>query len=264
LSFRAGAEQRAEVALAPARGPATRHRKEPGIMQDANLSHARHEFSALQARPQARPAPMPCFPARSVWDQFTLPPLPYDEYALEPVISSETVSLHHSQHHKTYVDNLNRLLKGSPYEHMQLEQIIEKTHDDPATSALFNNAAQTWNHWFYWQSLSPAGPRPRGALAQRIETDFGGIEQLEAELARAALAQFGSGWVWLVEEGGRLWVIKTANADTPIVHGMRPLLAIDVWEHAYYLDYVNRRAEYAAAVIGKLLNWRFARKNLFG
>ena len=235
-------------------------------MQETNLSDRRHESAALLARPAARPAarplPRPGFPARSVWDQFSLPPLPYPEHALEPVISSETVSLHHGKHHRGYVETLNRLLKGSPYEHMQLEQIMEKTHDDPAAAALFNNAAQVWNHWFYWSSLSPEGSRPRGELAERIEMDFGSMDRLELALARAAVDQFGSGWIWLVEEGGRLWVIKTSNADTPIVHGMRPLLGIDVWEHAYYLDYVNRRAEYVGTVINKLLNWKFAQKNL--
>ena len=230
-------------------------------MQDVNFRE--DEPSYLLTRRNLRARPKPCYPARSIWGSFAPPALPYPENALAPVISATAVGSHYRKHHKTHIESLNKLLKDSPYEYMQLEQILDKTHDDPATAILYHHAAEAWNHWFYWQSLKPGGGRPAGSIAEKIDADFGGFEHLENTLVQAALSQLGNGWVWLVEEGGRLWVIKTGNADTPLVHGLRPLLAIDVWEHAYYPDYAERRPEYVRAVIDKLLNWKFAQKNLF-
>jgi len=191
-----------------------------------------------------------------------LPPLPYAENALEPVISAKTISFHYGKHHKTYMDNLNKLIAGTDYSELSLEEIIEGTAGRPERIAIFNNAAQTWNHSFYWKSLSAnGGGEPPASLKQKIEASFGSVDACKKELASAAVAQFGSGWVWLVLDGAQLKVVKTANADVPLTMGFKPLLNIDVWEHAYYLDYQNRRADYANAVLDKLINWEFALQN---
>ena len=188
---------------------------------------------------------------------FELPPLPYAEDALAPVISAETLALHYGKHHRKYVDTMNELLRGDSLRASSLEELVRS-----AKGKLFNNAAQAWNHEFYWQSLSPKKTRPSGALLSRIDKDFGSYERLAEQLAQAAGAQFGSGWAWLVEDAGRLAVVTTANADTPMAHGKRCLLTIDVWEHAYYVDYRNQRERYLSAVIGERLNWEFAERNL--
>ena len=188
---------------------------------------------------------------------FELPPLPYAEDALAPVISAETLALHHGRHHRKYVDTMNELLRGESLRASSLEELVRS-----AKGKLFNNAAQSWNHEFYWQSLSPKKTRPSGALLSRIEKDFGSYERLAEQLAQAAAAQFGSGWAWLVEDAGRLAVVTTANADTPMAHGRRCLLTIDVWEHAYYVDYRNARPKYIETFLNQLLNWDFAAKNL--
>jgi Fe-Mn family superoxide dismutase len=191
-----------------------------------------------------------------------LPPLPYAENALAPVVTAETMRFHYGKHHKGYVDNLNKLISGTDYSELSLEEIISGTAGRPERTAIFNNAAQTWNHTFYWHSLSPkGGGEPPAALKQRIEASFGSVDACKKELASAAVSQFGSGWVWLVLEGGGLKVVKTANADVPLTKGMKPLLTIDVWEHAYYLDYQNRRVDYVNAVLDKLINWEFALQN---
>jgi len=191
-----------------------------------------------------------------------LPPLPYAENALEPVIKAETMRFHYGKHHKGYVDNLNKLISGTDYSELSLEEIISGTAGRPERTAIFNNAAQTWNHTFYWNSLSPkGGGEPPAALKQRIEASFGSVDACKKELASAAVSQFGSGWAWLVLEGDKLKVVKTANADDPLTMGMKPLLTIDVWEHAYYLDYQNRRIDYVNAVLDKLINWEFALQN---
>jgi Fe-Mn family superoxide dismutase len=193
----------------------------------------------------------------------TLPPLPYGEAALEPVISRRTVEFHYGKHHLGYVDNLNKLIAGTPFAHASLEEVVVSTARAPQHVGIFNNAAQVWNHTFYWRSLRPeGGGLPSAALQQRLETDFGGFEQFKVALTVAATGQFGSGWAWLVLESGKLKVVHTSNADTPIVHHQKPLLTIDVWEHAYYLDYQNRRPDHVREVIGKLLNWEFAEANL--
>ena len=191
-----------------------------------------------------------------------LPTLPYAENALEPIITAKTMSFHYGKHHKGYVDNLNKLIAGTEYADLPLEKIITSTAGRPERTAIFNNAAQTWNHTFYWKSMRPkGGGEPPAALKQRIEASFGSLDACKKELASAAVSQFGSGWAWLVLEGGDLKVVKTANADVPLTTGMKPLLTIDVWEHAYYLDYQNRRAEYVNTVLDKLINWEFALQN---
>lgn len=191
-----------------------------------------------------------------------LPSLPYADNALAPVISANTIGFHYGKHHKGYVENLNKLIAGTEYANMPLEEIITKTAGKTDKTAIFNNAAQTWNHTFYWHSLKPkGGGEPSAVLRKMIEDSFGTLDTCKKELATAAMAQFGSGWVWLVSDGGKLKVIKTANAEVPITSGMKPLLTIDVWEHAYYLDYQNRRADYVSAVLDKLIKWEFALQN---
>jgi Fe-Mn family superoxide dismutase len=192
-----------------------------------------------------------------------LPPLPYADSALEPVISGNTLGFHYGKHHKGYVDNLNKLLAGTELAGLSLEQLITETSGKADQVAIFNNAAQTWNHTFYWRSLrAKGGGEPPAALKQKIETSFGTIDACRKELATAATTQFGSGWAWLVLEGDKLKVVKTGNAETPLTKGAKPLLTIDVWEHAYYLDYQNRRADYVNAVLDKLINWNFAADNM--
>jgi len=181
---------------------------------------------------------------------------------LEPVIKAETVLFHYGKHHKGYVDNLNKLVAGTECAGLSLEKIIAGTVAKPESTAIFNNAAQAWNHTFYWKSMTPkGGGEPPAALKQKIEASFDSVDACKKELAGAALSQFGSGWVWLVLDGGKLKVVKTSNADVPLTTGMKPLLTIDVWEHAYYLDYQNRRADYVNAVLNKLINWEFALQN---
>jgi Fe-Mn family superoxide dismutase len=194
---------------------------------------------------------------------FVLLSLPYAEDALSPVISAHTISFHYGKHHKGYVDNLNKLVAGTEFADLPLESIITATVGKADKTAIFNNAAQTWNHTFYWQSLKPkGGGEPPAVLKQKIEASFGTLDALKKELTTAATTQFGSGWAWLVLDGGKLKVVKTGNADVPITTGLKPLLTIDVWEHAYYLDYQNRRVDHINAVLEKLINWDFAAENL--
>ena len=191
----------------------------------------------------------------------TQPPLPFDPKALEPVISAETLSFHYGKHHKGYFDAVNKAVAGTPLATATLEQIIVQTAGVPERAPLFNAAAQAWNHNFYWQSLSPTATSPNGALADAITRDFGSLEALKKQLASASISRFGSGWGWLVVEAGKLKVVSTSNADIPFLHGQTPLLTVDLWEHAYYLDYQNRRADYVAALLDKLANWEFAGRN---
>ncbi|MEO6419782.1 MAG: superoxide dismutase [Polyangiaceae bacterium] len=189
---------------------------------------------------------------------FTLPPLPYDKAALAPHISAETLEFHHGKHHQAYVTNLNKLLEGKPEADKSLEEIIKS-----AEGPVFNNAAQVWNHTFYWQSMKPnGGGAPTGDLLAAITRDFGSVEKLVEEMSNAAVTQFGSGWAWLVENGGKLAVTKTGNADLPMKHGQKALLTIDVWEHAYYIDYRNARPKYVETFFKSLANWDFALANL--
>lgn len=192
-----------------------------------------------------------------------LPPLPYAEDALAPVVSARTVGLHHGKHQRGYVDTLNKLVAGTPYAEMTLEDIITATAGQADEVPVFNNAAQAWNHDFYWKSLRPdGGGVPPLSIRPLIEASFESVDACTAMLADAAIKHFGSGWAWLVLERGKLKVITTSNAEVPATRGLRPLLAIDVWEHAYYLDYENRRAEHVRAVLDKLVNWGFAADNL--
>jgi Fe-Mn family superoxide dismutase len=195
--------------------------------------------------------------------QHVLPSLPYADNALDPVISAKTIGFHYGKHHKAYVDNLNKLIAGTGFAGLPLENIITTTAGKVDKAAIFNNAAQIWNHTFYWKSLSPkGGGNPSAALKQKIETSFESVDACKKELSAAAVSQFGSGWAWLVLEGGKLKVVKTGNAGSPMTAGDKPLLTIDVWEHAYYLDYQNRRVDYVNAVLDKLINWDFAAENL--
>jgi Fe-Mn family superoxide dismutase len=192
-----------------------------------------------------------------------LPPLPYADNALDPVISSRTIGFHYGKHHKAYVDNLNKLIAGTELEGQSLEAIVKATAGKADKAGIFNNAAQVWNHTFYWHSLRPnGGGEPPAALKQKIEASFGGVDKLKQELLTAATTQFGSGWAWLVKDGDALKVVKTPNAEVPLTAGQTPLLTIDVWEHAYYLDYQNLRADYVNALLAKLINWEFAAANL--
>ena len=194
---------------------------------------------------------------------FTLPPLPYPENALAPVISANTLSFHYGKHHKAYVDNLNKLVAGTELEGATLEKIIKDTAGKADKSGIFNNAAQVWNHTFYWNGLrANGGGKPSGRVGQMIESDLGGYEQFKKDFANAGVTQFGSGWAWLVAEGGKLKIVKTGNADNPLTKGQTPLLTLAVWEHAYYLDYQNRRPDHLNACIDQLLNWDFANANL--
>jgi Fe-Mn family superoxide dismutase len=194
---------------------------------------------------------------------FQLPALPWQENALEPVISARTMGFHYGKHHAAYVKKLNELVAGTRYAEMPLEQVITATSGNAETAKIFNNAAQAWNHTFFWDCLRPGGGGgPPREIAQRLEQSFGGHAQFKEKLAQAAVDQFGSGWAWLVARGDKLEVMSTSNAQTPLTMGATPLLTIDVWEHAYYVDYENRRPEFAKAVIDKLLNWDFAMQQL--
>ncbi len=193
---------------------------------------------------------------------YSQPALPYAENALAPHISANTIGFHYGKHHATYIKKYNDAVAGTPHDDQDIEDVIVAIANDPEKAGLFNNGAQAWNHSFYWNSLSPnGGGKPSGQIADKIDTDFGSYDAFKSELANAAATQFGSGWAWLALDNGTLKVVKTANAQTPLTSGMRPLLTIDVWEHAYYLDYQNRRPDYVAAVIDELLNWDFASQN---
>ena len=190
------------------------------------------------------------------------PGLPYPTDALAPHVSAETLEFHHGKHHKGYVGKLNAAIKGAAYENQSLETIIAAAHE-ANDAGVFNNAAQIWNHTFLWSSMSPdGGGEPAGILADEINARFGGIEEFRAEFRKSALGQFGSGWTWLVRTDDGLDIVNTGNADTPLVHGLTPLLTLDVWEHAYYLDYQNRRDAYIDAFLSELINWDFASSNL--
>ncbi len=192
-----------------------------------------------------------------------LPALPWAENALDPVISAQTIGFHYGKHHKGYLDNLNKMVgAGTSFADASLEELIRLTAGKPDQVAVFNNAAQVWNHTFYWKSMRPGGGgRPGAALLQAIDESFGSFESFRKQFAQVTVSQFGSGWGWLVKAGGALKIVKTGNAETPLTMGMTPLLTIDVWEHAYYLDYQNRRADYVSAVLDRLVDWGFAEDN---
>ncbi len=189
------------------------------------------------------------------------PPLPFADTALEPVISAKTFAFHYGKHHKGYYDTLLKLVAETPLADASLEEIIFETDGDRSRRKIFNNAAQCWNHNFYWQSLSPEMQQPQGELAAAIDRDFGSLDKALEALAQASIDQFGTGWGWLVVENGKLKAVSTEDADVPFTNGQRPLLTVDVWEHAYSIDYQNRRPDHVKAVVGDHLNWRFAEAN---
>lgn len=194
---------------------------------------------------------------------FELAPLPYAEDALEPVISARTMQFHHGKHHKRYVDTLNELIAGTPLEKAELTEIIQEAAKDKEKQKIFNNAGQVWNHDFFWKCMKPGGGgAPTGDLARRIDQDFGGFDQFKKEFAAAANNHFGSGWAWLVLDNGKLKAISTPNAVPPMVQGQKALLTCDVWEHAYYLDYQNRRPDFVQAFLDKLVNWDFVAQQM--
>ncbi len=194
---------------------------------------------------------------------FELPSLPWAEDALEPVISARTISFHYGKHHRAYVDNLNKLVAGTDLEGKGLEDVIRAAAGDPAKAGVFNNAAQVWNHTFFWNSLKPGGGgAPTGPVGDRIAAAFGSYEKFVEDFKAAAVGRFGSGWAWLVAEGDAVKIVTTPNAEMPMPPAQRGLFTVDVWEHAYYLDFQNRRPDFVAAVLDKLVNWDFANANL--
>lgn len=209
---------------------------------------SRHEIFAILA-------------ARIGKSPLTQPPLPFADTALEPVISAKTLSFHYGKHHKGYFDTLAKLIAGTPMTGQSLEDIILATAGDAAKTKIFNNAAQCWNHNFYWKSLSPTPQAPSGDLLAAITRDFGSVDACKTALATASIDRFGTGWGWLVSEGGTLKAVSTDDAEVPFTSGQIPLLTVDVWEHAYYLDYQNRRPDHVNAIVADHLNWDFASKN---
>lgn len=194
---------------------------------------------------------------------FTLPDLPYAANALEPYMSANTFSFHHDKHHAAYVNNLNNLIKDTDLADKSLEEIVKATFKDPGKVGVFNNAAQVWNHTFFWHSMKPGGGgTPSGALADKINADFGSFDKFKEEFKNAAATQFGSGWAWLALDNGTLKVTKTPNAENPLAHGQTALLTLDVWEHAYYLDYQNKRPDFISTFLDHLVNWDFVAENL--
>ncbi|MBV5260366.1 superoxide dismutase [Synechococcus moorigangaii CMS01] len=194
---------------------------------------------------------------------YELPALPYDYTALEPHISKSTLEFHHDKHHAGYVNNYNNAVAGTDMDSKSIEDVIKAAAADPAKAGLFNNAAQAWNHSFYWNCMKPGGGgQPTGALADKINADFGSFEKFVEAFKAAGATQFGSGWAWLVLDNGTLKVTKTGNAGNPMTEGQVPLLTMDVWEHAYYLDYQNRRPDYINTFLTSLVNWDFVAANL--
>ncbi|HTX54390.1 MAG TPA: superoxide dismutase [Candidatus Baltobacteraceae bacterium] len=192
-----------------------------------------------------------------------LPPLPYAENALEPHYSAKTISFHYGKHHKTYVDNINKLIAGTPLENKSIEEIVKASAGDSAKAGMFNNSAQVWNHTFFWNCMKPGGGGgPQGELARKIDTAFGGYEKFAEQFKATAVGRFGSGWGWLVMDGTNLKIVSTSNAETPMAANQTALLTVDVWEHAYYLDYQNRRPDFVQAFLDHLVNWDFVAANL--
>jgi Fe-Mn family superoxide dismutase len=194
---------------------------------------------------------------------FELPALPWADDALDPHISAKTIGFHYGKHHATYVANLNKLVEGTPLAEKSLEAIIAETAGDSSKAGVFNNAAQVWNHTFFWNSMKPGGGgEPTGKLRDKIDESFGSFEAFKEEFATKAATLFGAGWTWLVEKGGKLAIVQTSNAANPMTEGATPLLTVDVWEHAYYLDFQNRRPDFVKTFLNNLVNWEFAAANL--
>ena len=194
---------------------------------------------------------------------FKLPNLDYEKKALAPIMSEETLDLHHGKHHQTYITNLNKFIEGTDMSQMTLEEIIIHSSKDKSKSAIFNNASQHWNHILFWKCMKPegGGPLPK-KLKDRIESDFGNVEEFKKKFIQAGITQFGSGWCWLSIDNGKLVVSKTPNAENTLTQNMKPILACDLWEHSYYVDYKNRRPEYLENFYEKLINWEFVESNL--
>jgi Fe-Mn family superoxide dismutase len=202
-------------------------------------------------------------PRRAVAAPIELPALPWADDALAPYISANTIGFHYGKHHKGYVDNVNKLIAGTELADLPLEKIVAQTYGNPEKQPIFNNAAQVWNHTFYWKSLKPkGGGAPPKDVAAKIDQAFGGYDAFKKAFTDAAVTQFGSGWAWLAAKDGALQIVKTPNAENPLVKGLKPILTVDVWEHAYYLDYQNKRADYVTAVLDHLIDWDFAAANL--
>jgi superoxide dismutase, Fe-Mn family len=229
---------------------------------DATLT--RREFVLGSAAAAAVVGTTLILPRRTHAAAIELPPLPYAENALDPHISSNTIGYHYGKHHKAYVDNTNKLIAGTEYADEPLAKIITATAGNMEKQAIFNNAAQVWNHTFYWKSMKPkGGGAPPKPLAEKIDKAFGGYDAFKKQFTEAAVTQFGSGWAWLTaNKSGELSILKTPNAENPLHKGITPVLTIDVWEHAYYLDYQNKRPDYVAAWLEHLVNWEFAAENL--
>lgn len=228
-------------------------------MERREFLKASMNFSALALLHLAGFGCKPATPSSAI----KLPDLPYDKKALEPYISERTMNFHYCRHHGGYVGKTNIAIAGTPYQGMPLVDIIRRTHGKPDKATIFNNAAQVFNHNFYWNSMKPSGGgKPVGQLYQRLTEAFGSYAKFHKAFSDTANTQFGSGWVWLVADDTKLNIVKTSNADTPIARGLEPLLVIDVWEHAYYLDYQNRRADYVKAYLDHLVNWDFAEAKL--
>jgi len=230
----------------------------------ASLAGAAVGALAVRSVPSfaSEPAP-PAAPAAPPTGPLVLAPLPYADTALAPVISQNTLSFHYGKHHKAYVDNGNKALVGSPLAQKPIAEILRATAGKADQTAIFNNVGQAWNHDFYWKSMKAAGGgAPTGRMGDRIKSDLGGYDAFRTAFAKAATGRFGSGWAWLVDNKGKLEIVDTPNADSPLTTDKKPLLVLDVWEHAYYLDYQNRRADYVAAWLDKLVNWEFAEANL--
>lgn len=214
-------------------------------------------ISGWAVEPSAMPGTSDATPA------FQRPSLPYAQNALEPYISARTMSFHYGKHHQAYIDTLNKLITGTSWVGQPLDKVVVESAGVADKAAIFNNAAQAWNHAFFWQSMKPGGgEKPTGRLLEMVEKSFGSFEEFKNVFTAAAVAQFGSGWVWLVQDDDRLKVVKTSNADTPMAHGQTALLTCDVWEHAYYLDYQNRRKDFVQAFLDHLANWEFAASRL--
>ena len=194
---------------------------------------------------------------------FELPKLDYTNSALSPIMSEQTLDLHHGKHHQTYITNLNNLIKDSGLENSSLEEIVKKTSADPSKIGIFNNAGQHWNHILFWKCMKPKGGGALpGKLEKRINSDFGSVDKFKEQFIQAGVTQFGSGWAWLAIDKGKLVVTKTANASNPLVNNMKPILGCDVWEHSYYVDYRNRRPDYLKSFIENLVNWEFVESQL--
>jgi len=235
----------------------------PAAPNNAPADAGRRKFLLAAGAVAAGAAVGGLFWLRRAGTPHLLPDLPYPVDALAPVISAATVGFHYGKHHQGYVQQLNRLVSGTRYADRPLDEVVAATAGRADAAAIFQNAAQAWNHAFYWRSLRPdGGGEPPAALKARLEASFGSVRSCREALAAAAVERFGSGWAWLVLDGDRIRALSTADADVPSTAGQRPLLTIDVWEHAYYLDYQNRRPDFIKTFLEKLVSWDFANENL--